>query len=275
MRAACLTPIALVVPMALVIAPAHAAPKLAPFRAVYDLSLKNATEKSGIERMTGRMAYEFRGSPCDGYTATLRFVTQTDHKEFSRLDDQQTTTFEDSEGKNYRFVNRFFVDQKLEREVTGDATRNESEVSVELEKPEPGTFELGATQFPTQHLLELLQKAQVGENFYETSLFEGNDADPKAMITTVVIGKPTEPSKDDLEAAALGSLAGKKYWPIDMAYFDGSNEGGEETPEVRISFKLYDDGFQRDFFWDYGDFSLAGKLVNVTMLEPSGNCQNQ
>ena len=92
-----------------------------------------------------------------------------------------------------------------------------------------------------------------------------------AMISVVI---PARNAAGTI-GAALGSLAGKKYWPIDMAYFDGSNEGGEETPEVRISFKLYDDGFQRDFFWDYGDFSLAGKLVNVTMLEPSGNCQNQ
>ena len=46
---------------------------LAPHRAVYDLKLKDATERSGIAGMYGRMVYEFNGSPCDGYTVSFRF----------------------------------------------------------------------------------------------------------------------------------------------------------------------------------------------------------
>ncbi len=43
---------------------AHAASTvtLVPHRAVYDLTLDRADEKSGISGLTGRMVYEFNGS---------------------------------------------------------------------------------------------------------------------------------------------------------------------------------------------------------------------
>ena len=79
-------------------APALAGPLLTPHRAVYDLSLNDASDRSGITGVAGRMVYEFEGSRCDGYTVKFRFVTQIDTTEMSRLTDQQTTTYEDGEG---------------------------------------------------------------------------------------------------------------------------------------------------------------------------------
>ena len=60
---------------------AHAS-ALAPHRAVYDLELKNASDRSGITGMYGRMVYEFNGSACEGYTVSFRFVTQVDTGEY-------------------------------------------------------------------------------------------------------------------------------------------------------------------------------------------------
>ena len=57
---------------------AAAARMLAPHRAVYDLALDKASDRSGITGITGRMVYEFNGSACDGYTVTFRFVTRID-----------------------------------------------------------------------------------------------------------------------------------------------------------------------------------------------------
>ncbi len=56
-------------------APALAVPMLQPHRAVYDLSLDNASDRSDITGITGRMVYEFNGSACEGYTVKFRFVT--------------------------------------------------------------------------------------------------------------------------------------------------------------------------------------------------------
>ena len=79
---------------------------LVPHRAVYDLELKDASDRSGIAGMYGRMVYEFNGSACEGYTVSFRFVTQVDTGEEVRLTDQQTTTFEDGEGNTLALMSR-------------------------------------------------------------------------------------------------------------------------------------------------------------------------
>ena len=67
--------------------PALAAAPLISHRAVYDLALDKASDKSGITGLQGRMVYEFNGSPCEGYTVNFRFVTRIDTGENSRVTD--------------------------------------------------------------------------------------------------------------------------------------------------------------------------------------------
>ena len=40
-------------------------------------------------------------------------------------------------------------------------------------------------------------------------------------------------------------------------------------PEYRISFKLHENGMTRDLVMDYGDFSMKGKLVNLSLFDSS------
>ncbi|TIU38118.1 MAG: DUF1849 family protein, partial [Mesorhizobium sp.] len=152
-----------------------AVPALQAHRAVYDLTLNKASDRSGITGITGRMVYEFNGSACEGYTVKFRFVTQIVTNDNTRLTDQQTTTFEDAEGKTFSFVTKSFVDQNLDKEVKGVATREAKGLKVDIDKPEKSSLELAATQFPTQHLVELIGKAEKGENFYQTNLFDGSE----------------------------------------------------------------------------------------------------
>jgi hypothetical protein len=245
---------------------AYAAAALAPHRAVYDLALDKASERSGITGLNGRMVYEFNGSPCEGYTVQFRFVTQIQTNEVSRLTDQQTTTFEDANGKNFSFVTKSFVDQAPEKEIKGNAELEQDKLVVRIEKPEANTLDLKATQFPTKHLEELITKAKAGETFYETNLFDGSDDANKVMTTTVIIGKQQTPEDTDPEKKVLATLSADQFWPVDIAYFDESTEEGEEVPEYRISFKLHENGMSRDLVMDYGDFSMKGTLVNLSLL---------
>ena len=255
--------------------PAFAAQLLAPHRAVYDLALEKASDHSGITGITGRMVYEFNGSACEGYTVTFRFVTRINTGDTTRLTDQQTTTFEDAEGKTFTFVTKSFVDQNLDKETRGTATKDGKGVKVELEKPEQQSIDLATTQFPTQHLVDLLNKADLGDTFYETSLYDGSEDADRAMTTTVIIGKQAVGSNSDPEAPALASLEKDKFWPVDIAYFDESKNGGEEIPEYRISFKLHKNGVTRDLVMDYGDFSMTGKLVNLKLFDVKPEVCNQ
>lgn len=257
------------------VVPAHAG-ALIPHRAVYDLTLDEASDRSGITGITGRMVYEFNGSACEGYTVTFRFVTQIDTADLSRVTDQQTTTYEDGDGESFRFVTRSFVDEALDTELRGTARLTPASkpdaTVVSIEKPETQEIRLAATQFPTQHLLELLKKAESGETFYETTLFDGSDKADQVMTTTVIIGREAKASANDPEQKALAPMAEEPFWPVDVAYFDMKDEQGEELPTYRISFKLYENGVTRDLVMDYGDFSMTGRLVDLALFDEPQSC---
>lgn len=247
---------------------------LASHRAVYDLALEKATDKSGITGLSGRMVYEFSGSPCEGYTTNFRYVTRINTEDASRLTDQQTSTFEDGAGKTFNFVTKSFIDQEPDKEVKGSATHGADGTAVTLVKPQKAELKLPRTWFPTQHLVELLGKAEQGEHFYETSLFDGSDKADRVMTTSVVIGKLAQPKPDDPEYAALGSLKNDRYWPVTITYFDTSGDKASEMlPTYSVSLKLHDNGITRDLLMDYGDFSVKGRLVNLAVFDPhEGKC---
>lgn len=245
---------------------------LVPHRAVYDLDLADASERSGVTAISGRMVYEFAGSPCDGYTVTFRFVSQIDGEEVSRLTDQQTTSFEAGDGMSFDFSTRSFVDGTLENDLRGRAQQEGEGLEVSIEEPEPLDLDLAATHFPTHHLMELIENAREGARFYETTIFDGSDGADKVMTTTIVIGNAGPADQDEAEYAALGDLTGDAFWPVDMAYFDMSTTQGEELPTYRISFRLHESGVSRDLVMDYGDFAIAGTLVELSMFEPADDC---
>ncbi|QDZ02477.1 DUF1849 family protein [Nitratireductor mangrovi] len=268
-----LTRAALLASTALAFVPAALAqPSLAPHRAVYDIFLDEASDRSGITAIKGRMVYEFNGSACEGYTVNFRFVTRIDTADASRLTDQQTSTYEDADGKTFNFVTKAYVDQALDREVKGHATRQADAIVVEIDKPQENTVELEPTQFPTQHLAELIGKARAGETFYETSLFDGSEDADRIMTTTVIIGREEMPDVGDEELQVAKAIEPQAFWPVSIAYFDLSE--GEEIPDYRIDFKLHENGITRDLVMDYGDFSMTGKLVDLSVFEQPKGCPN-
>ena len=239
---------------------------LAPHRAVYDLQLKDATERSGISSMYGRMVYEFNGSPCEGYTVSFRFVTQVDTGEETRLTDQQTTTYEDLKNGNFRFLTRSFTDEKLDKEVRGSAHENEGGVSVDLAAPEKRQVELAESRFPTEHMIEVIDRAKKGDRFFESRIFDGSDSGDKTLITTTVVGKKEAPAAGDPDADKAGTFSTQDFWPVSIAYYDDTGTG-DALPVYRMAFKLYENGITRDLTMDYGEFSLSGKLAKLEMFK--------
>jgi len=239
---------------------------LAPHRAVYDLQLKDASERSGIAGMYGRMVYEFNGSPCDGYTVSFRFVTQVNTGEETRLTDQQTTTYEDLKSGSFRFLTRSFTDEKLDKEVRGSARENKDGVSVDLTEPDAKKIELAASRFPTEHMLDVIDHARKGERFFESRIFDGSDSGDKTLMTTSVVGKKTMPKAGDPDAARAGSFSKEAFWPVSIAYYNDTSDG-DALPVYRMSFKLYENGITRDLTMDYGEFSLTGKLAKLELFK--------
>jgi hypothetical protein len=242
-------------------------PVFIPHRAVYDIKLERSTEQSGISAMDGRLVFQFDGSACDGYTMNMRFVLRMQLPEDLRVTDQQTTTFESGDGNEFNFVTKTFTDQKLDKELRGSAMRDAKGIEVSVEKPDGMDVTLEPSQFPTMHLAELIKRAQAGDKFYETSLFDGTDQGDRLMKTSVVIGKKTANAKDDVELAKAAPLKDQEFWPVTIAYFDPTEEtSGESEPQYRITFKLYENGITRDLEMDYGDFALKGAMTELDML---------
>lgn len=239
---------------------------LAPHRAVYDLQLKDATERSGIAGMYGRMVYEFNGSPCDGYTVSFRFVTQVNTGDETRLTDQQTTTYEDLKSGSFRFLTRSFTDEKLDKEVRGSAREDKKGVSVDLTSPDTKQVELAASRFPTEHMLEVIEHAKKGERFFESRIYDGSDSGDKTLMTTAVVGKKEMPKAGDPDADKAGSFSKQAFWPVSIAYYNDTREG-DALPVYRMSFKLYENGITRDLTMDYGEFVLSGKLAKLELFK--------
>ena len=252
---------------------AHAAGPsgLIAHRAVYDLELKDASDRSGIAGMFGRMVYEFEGSDCAGFTTNFRFVTQIDTGDSTRVSDQQTTTFEDLAKRVFRFETKSYTDSQLDKDVRGAATDDQKGIKVDLTQPHNKQIELIQSRFPTEHMLDIIQNAKLGKNFFEAQVFDGSDDGDKPLIATTVVGKQETPAKDDPDADKAGAFAKTAFWPVTVAYFNEKSTG-DAIPVYRMSFKLYENGITRDLTMDYGDFVLTGKLTKLEVLD-SKACQ--
>lgn len=240
---------------------------LAPHRAVYDLELKESSDRSGIQGLKGRMVYEFNGSACEGFTTTFRYVTKISTGEDDRLTDQQTTTFESGDGKEFRFLTKSFVDDKLDTETRGTATGSNEGLQVAVTKPQEANYKLDKSFFPTTHLLDMIGRAEKGERFYEAQIFDGTDEADRTLTTTVIIGDRNKAANEGDDKAVAQSLEKDGYFPVSVSYFDEKSEGGAEVPTYQIGFKLYENGVTRDLVMDYGDFSMTGKLVDLKLYD--------
>lgn len=243
--------------------------QLVPHRAVYAVELEEASDRSGITGMRGRIVYEFRGSACEGFTTNFRFVTQIVAQSGVRVNDQQTSTFESADGETFRFITRTFVDQNEDRRVEGAARRSQGATTVTRTAPDDEIeLVLPPASFPTSHLGDLLDRAANGERFYEKNMFDGsNDAD-QVMITSVVIGPQKTSLEDDSDA--IGAVSDAPFRNISIAYFE-QEVSGEGLPDYRISFKLHDNGVTRSLDMDYGDFRLGATMEELELL-PVEDC---
>lgn len=246
---------------------------MVPHLAIYDLQLESASDKTGISGLVGRMAFEFNGSACEGYTTRFRFVTRINMADApTRLTDQQTTSFESSNGKEFRFVSKTIVDQEVTNETDGVAKIVNDEMIVNLKKPKEREVKLKSAAFPTVQTQELIRQAKAGRHFYRTMVFDGSDDADSLTEVTVVVGDK-ENAKADGETKLMGKMGQEPYWPVTISYFnDDENQDG--LPVYRTSFLLYENGFTRNLVMDYGNFSVHGKLETFKLFDNKSSNEN-
>ncbi len=232
---------------------------LLPHRAVYDLSLIKASDRSGISGMDGRIVYEMTGSKCDGYSVRFRFLTevQTSRKKFTN--DQRTTSYEGGDGRSFSFVNQSYLNGQLEQELRGRANRKDQKVLVEISKPEAVKVELDDAIFMTEHIGMLIDAAIKQQSIVTAKVFDGSDKGDQLVETTAIIGKKRA-EMVDIEGEpneVRQQFEGQSAWPISVSYFStaASAGQGEKLPIYQVSFIMHESGVSRDLKMRYDDYS--------------------
>jgi len=253
--------------------------KLAPHVAIYDLKLTSSRGKRSLESVRGRIVYDFSGSACDGYALKFRQVTELDSGEGKvALSDLRTSTWEEGEGKSFRFTSENYMDDQKISQVDGQADRAKSDVAVKLNKPENKNFDAGAVVFPTEHMRLLIEAAHAGRSLLEVAVYDGSEQGEKIYQSLSVIGRRIEPDRKPEDAAAdKDALAGLARWPVTISDFDkvakqSDDQPGEQTPIYAISFEMYENGISRALRLDYGDFVIDGKMSSLE-VKPVKACQ--
>lgn len=250
---------------------ADAVDDLLPHRAVYDLTLVEASERSGISAMNGRIVYEVTGSRCEGFSTRFRFFTdvRTPRKNFTN--DQRTTGYESGDGKTFNFITQSYLNGQLEQDLRGEAQRTADATNVTLSKPEERELTLPPAVFMTGHIIKIIEAAQAEQTFYTTPVFDGSEGGDELVDTTAVIGKMRKDGgkMEGEEDSLARKFAGESTWPVSVSYFSTApqTEEGEKLPIYQVSFTLHESGVSRGLTMRYEDYSLKADLTRIEYLE--------
>jgi hypothetical protein len=248
-------------------ADAASAATFLPHQALYDLNLVKSRGSNSINSARGRILYNFSGSACEGYTSEFRQVSEMDSGEGKvTLSDLRSTSWEDGDGKSYRFKIDTRMNDTDSSPVDGVAERTGDHVTVKLKQPVTKTFTIdGSTVFPTEQIQRIIEAARAGKSVLELQVYDGSDNGEKVYNTLSVIGQPipgdrTVESPDPSTASDV--MKSMTRWPVTVSYYDhdANAKDSEQTPVYAMSFELYENGVSRALMLDYNDFVISGAM---------------
>ncbi|HWZ40949.1 MAG TPA: cell envelope integrity EipB family protein [Bradyrhizobium sp.] len=248
-------------------AKAAAAGSFLPHQALYELSLVKSRGSNPVNSARGRILYNFSGSACEGYTSEFRQVSELEIGEGKMmLSDLRSNSWEDAEGKSYRFKIDARTNDNDPNPVDGIAERTGDRITVKLKQPEAKTFTLdGATVFPTEQIQRIIAAAKEGKSLLELTVYDGSDNGEKVYNTLSVIGQPIPGDKQVTSpdpSTADEHMKSLTRWPVTVSYYDrdAQKKDGEQTPVYSMSFELYENGVSRALVLDYNDFVISGAM---------------
>jgi hypothetical protein len=245
-----------------------------PHQALYELNLLKSRGSNSINSARGRILYDFSGNACEGYTSEFRQVSEMDSGEGKvTLSDLRSTSWEDGQGKSYRFKIDSRMNDTDSSPVDGVAERTGDHITVKLKQPQTKTFTLdGSTVFPTEQIQRIIAAAKDGKSVLELTVYDGSDNGEKVYNTLSVIGQPIpgdrivaapDPSTEN------GVMKSMTRWPVTVSYYDRDAKAndGEQTPVYAMSFELFENGVSRALVLDYNDFVISGALGKLDVKD--------
>ncbi len=249
-----------------------AAATLAAHKAYYTLEVKRIDKSAGLSDVSGRLAYEIKGSDCDGYAVNYRIANRFIRNDGSdpQESDYRLTSFETGDGfsldvQQLQFMNG---ESKVKARIKAARTALDGEVSADLSGDESKSFKVdGKAMFPSIFQKHLVDLAQAGKPRDDVLVYEGSDGEKTSRVITFIgtkkSGLQLENVSDDATKTTFAKLA---YWPVTMSYYP-VDTSGDVQPDYQASFNMFENGVSTDLVLDYGTYALTGKLNKIELLK--------
>lgn len=248
------------------------AASLAAHRAYYTLEAKRVDKESGLSSVSGRLAYEIKGSECEGYAVNYRIANRYSRSDGSEAQesDLRLTSFETGDGLSLDVQESQYMNAEAKAKTRIKASRAAlgSEADAELTGDESKSFKVdGAALFPTVFQKRLVDLALAGTTRDVSVVYEGTDGEKSQRVITFIGAKKSGMMLDDsIDKASRDEFAKLSYWPVTMSYY-AIDAAGDAQPDYQASFSMFENGVSTDMVLDYGSYALAGKLNKLEVFK--------
>ncbi len=240
--------------------------KMAPHRALYDITLRSAKTSSGIADIHGKMYYDLKET-CDFWETTHRFVMLYNYIDSpSSQVVSQFTTREAKAGNYFEFEVERVRDGITEDDIAGN-TQDPIQLKnglfpVLFSLPEDITLNIPAKAlFPVRHTVEMLNKAAKGKKFVKALVFDGSDTEGAFTASGIILKPISEPERKRIWPKDVDNdLARAPGWRTQMAIFPLSQMDDNVEAEYEIDMNLLVNGVVTDLNVRYPDFAIRQSL---------------
>ncbi len=225
---------------------------LLPHKAVYSLDLK-ASHQGAINNMNGHIVYDWT-SDCKGWVVKNELDMNVAYSNGQSIQMAlRFSTWEAQDGSRYRFAVHQGDSVSGPSNFLGRALRDEAKdiVTVDITAPEQKTAELKNALFPTAFLSEIISAAQTGKMTINYPVFDGTTELEAFNVSAVILpveAKSIFPEMEELNA-----------WRVFLAFYE--QKDGSTVPVQEQSLLLYENGVVTEIELDFGNFTVAGDLI--------------
>lgn len=232
-------------------------------RAVYKLSLIDATPESGIEDIRGSLSLELQ-KRCDGwFTQQFSSTTIYDKNNQQKEIHWGYVIWESDDHNELRFNTYRKVDGELMEKHRGNAylTKGIAEYKI------PATMSLKiptGTLFPIAHLKETIKTARNEGGMLSKQIFDGSAGVGVTGLNTFIGKKENLPQMKEQH-----ELSNNGVYPVQIAIFEPNNQGA--IPDYETYQELSDSGIVNSYTVIVDGFRVKGTLERIELL-PNESC---
>ena len=244
---------------------------LTAYRAVYQLSLSDASLAAGEAGGRGRLSFNLSGSSCQGYQEIRHQVTELRTGGGApQLMELRSATFETADGNGFDFDFESKSGAAAPKSVKGKAKKTGgSGLAVTLGSAKSRDVD-GEALFPAEYLRRTLAAAHNDEKMFRAKVFDGSGQGTPVLDASTVIGKPsTAPATE--KALKIQQLEGLRHWPVTVSYFQP--DAPDSTPLYVKTYELYENGVVHVLKIDYGHLVVAGEMKELVLAPPAKACK--